>query len=253
MLRKLLLGVVPLIIVIAVAISSLSSFHEKATAQNRARTNELPAERFWAENWIQFSFAPNQNMADLELDVTPFELFVNTQIALMKSPMVLKSVVENPAISRLPNIQKQVNPMEWIASRLTVEGSQSNKKSEIYVVTYESTDQKEAEMIVNAVVDSYISYYQIGLMQQDQNLQKSLQETKTRHEAIVAKIYEQLPAPQAPADANSSMLLAQLDREIRTIDHISDMLTRLEISRAAKGRVKVLLKSETPQMIQLAR
>ena len=244
----------PLIIVIAVIIPSFCSLDEKATAQNRARVNELPPERFWAENWVQFSFAPNQNMADLELDVTPFDLFVNTQIALMKSPMVLKSVVENPAISRLPNIQKQVNPMDWIASRLTVEGSLSNKKSEIYIVTYESTDQKEAEMIVNAVVDSYISYYQISLMQQDQNLQKSLQETKTRHEAIIAKISEQLPGdPQAPVDANTSMLLAQLEREMRTVDHVSDMLTRLEITRGGKGRVKVLLKSETPQMIQLAK
>ncbi|MCL2305213.1 MAG: hypothetical protein FWC43_07710 [Planctomycetaceae bacterium] len=227
---------------------------QQATAQLRPNTVEA-LERHWAENWIQFSYLPGMGGYDSELDVSPFDIFVNTQIALMKSPMVLKSVVENPAISRLANIQKQADPIQWITSKLMIEGALSNaKKGEIYTVSFESIDPKEAEMIVNAVVDSYMSYYQIQQMQQEQTLQKSLSESKANHETLLYQLKQQLPNdfnPQAPLDVNSARILAQIDLELRAIDQISERLIRLEISRGTASRVRVLQRASSQHLVQV--
>ena len=224
-----------------------------ASAQLRPNSVEAP-DRHWAENWIQFSYSPGMGGFDSELDVTPFEIFVNTQIALMKSPMILKSVIETPAIARLPNIQRQADPIEWIASKLMIEGALSNtRKSEIYVISFESVDPKEAEMIVNAVVDSYMSYYQIQQMQQEQTLQKSLVESRTKHEALLLQLKQQLPQdfnPQLPPDINSARILTQIELELRAIDQISERLTRLEISRGTASRVRVLQRASAPLLRQ---
>ena len=215
----------------------------QATAQSQPNRAEQ-RERYWAESWLQFSFLPGMGGYDSEWEVTPFDIFVNTQIALLKSPMVLKSVVENPAIAQLPNIQKQVDPTQWIASKLTIEGAlSSSRKSEIYIVTFDSVDPKEAEMLVNAVVDSYMAYYQIQQMLQEQTLQKSLLESKTSHETALHQLKQQLPQdfnPQIPPDVDTARTLAQIERELRAIDQISERLVRLEISRGAAGRVRVL-------------
>ena len=229
---------------------------QQATAQsfsNGAPANNI--ERHWAENWIQFSYSPNVAQFDSEMDMAPFDIFVNTQIALMKSPMILKSVVENPAIARLPNIQKQVDPVRWIASKLTVEGALTNaKKSEIFIVTFDSIDSREAEMIVNAVVDSYLSYFQLQLMQREQALQKSLVESKMSHEAIFQQLKQQLPVdynPQTPPDVSTARILAQIERELRSIDHISERLIQLEISRGTASRVRVLQRAAPAQALQM--
>jgi len=225
-----------------------------ATAQLRPNNVES-LERHWAENWIQFSYSPGMGGYDSELEVTPFDLFVNTQIALMKSPMILKSVVENPAIARLPNIQKQVDPTQWIASKLMIEGALSNtKKSEIYIISFESLDPKEAEMLVNAVVDSYMSYYQIQQRQQEQTLQKSLIESKTNHEALLHQLKQQLPKdfnPQIPPDINTARILTQIEQELRAIDQISERLIRLEISRGTASRVRVLQRASAQHLVPI--
>ncbi|MGL6195222.1 MAG: hypothetical protein ACRC2T_10425 [Thermoguttaceae bacterium] len=238
--------------------SQFSHLHNSVTAQqsrgtNAASSEQLP-ERYWAENWIQFSFSPNRTMFETEMDTTPFELFVNTQIALMKSPMVLKTVVENPTISRLPSIQRTVDPMKWISSKLTVENSLgANKKSEIYVVSFDSIDPKEAEMIVNAVVDAYVSYYQINLMKQEQILCKSLLESKEQHEAVVRKLNTQLPQnldDQNALDAQTTILISQINREMRIIDQLTDRLTEIESTRGSASRVSILQRASSTQMQQ---
>ena len=229
---------------------------QQATAQSFSNSvSGSNVERHWAENWIQFSFSPSAALYESEMDMTPFDIFVNTQIALMKSPMILKSVVENPAIARLPNIQKQVDPIRWIAAKLTVEGALTNvKKSEIFIVTFDSVDSREAEMIVNAVVDSYLSYFQLQLMQQEQALQKSLIESKTSHEAIFQQLKQQLPKdfnPQIQPDISTTRILAQIERELRAIDHISERLIRLETSRGTASRVRVLQRAASQQSLQM--
>ena len=226
---------------------------QQATAQ--LRPNSVASESHWAENWIQFSYSPGMGGFDSELDVSPFDIFVNTQIALMKSPMILKSVVENPAITRLSSLQRQADPIQWITSKLIIEGALSNsRKSEIYTVSFESIDPKEAEMIVNAVVDSYMSYYQIQQMQQEQTLQKSLTESKTNHEALLHQLKQQLPGdfnPQVPSDINTVRILAQIEQELRAIDQISERLIRLEISRGTASRVRVLQRASSQHLVQI--
>lgn len=254
--RKIICLSISSLVVLGIACFFLNNALNKATAQSFAsRSSTTLKERFWAENWIQISFSPTPGMYDAELDMTPFEIYVNTQIALIKSPMVLQSVVENPTIARLPNIQKQVDPIQWISDQLKIEGALSaNRRGEIFIVSMNSTDPKEAELIVNAVVDSFISYSQIEMMQQDQILQKSLTEAKSRHEGAILELQKFIPGnlndPNAQ-NAQTALSLAQVEREMRALDHINDRLTRLEISRGCGARVRVLQRAKSQNRLQV--
>lgn len=207
------------------------------------------ANQHWAEVWLQISFSPAPGMIETEMDSTPFDLFVNTQISLMKSPMILKSVVENPVITRLPTIQKLTDPIQWIASRLKVENL-GGRQSEIFTVSMSSTDPQEAEMIVNAVVDSYISYYQIDLIQREQALYKTYTEAKARHEATVKKLKDQLPNEPSPEQTQTpdfALLIASVEQEVRMIEDMNERIARLGLTQGSISRVRILQKASSPQ------
>lgn len=245
-----------LILAVCVLGYTFSRVPEQAAAQMRANDHgplsqdKRPIERFWVENWIQFSFAPSVGHYEMDLDATPYDLFVNTQIALIKSPMVLEPVVRTPSIAQLPNLQTQVNPAAWIASKLSVENAlSSGRRSEIYIVTFESTNPQEAEMILNAVVDSYLRYYRLLMSQQEQAIQKTLAQEKTKCEkniqSLQAALDERLKSPntELPPDMETADIAARLDRENRTLDQLNDRSLQLEIAQAATNRVRLLHRS----------
>lgn len=238
-----------LIVAICVFGYPFSSPSNRAAAQTQGNGQ---SERFWAENWLQFSFSPSLGHYDLELDATPFDLFVNTQIALMKSPMVLESVAKNPAIAQLPNVRTQVNPASWIASKLTVEGALSNtKRSEIFIVSFDSSSPHEAEMVVNAVVDAYLRYYRLLTSQQEQTMQKTLVNEKEICEKNIQLLQTSLDAlikinpPDAPADVDTANIITRLERENRTLESLNAQLLRLKIAQTAPSRVRLLHRTNT--------
>lgn len=236
-----------LLIVFCVLGYTFSPTSLEATAQMQPQPY---SERFWAENWIQFSFSPSSGHFDSDLDTTPFDLFVNTQIALIKSPMVLEAVVKNPSIAQLPNLRTQVNPAAWIASKLAVEGALTGgRRSEIYVVSFDSPNPQEAEMIVNAVVDSYLRYYRLLTSQQEQTLQKTLANEKANREKNIQSLQSALgerlknQTPNTPSDVETANLVAKLDRENRTLEVLNDQLLRIGIAQTTSSRVRLLYRT----------
>ncbi len=111
--------------------------------------------------------------------------FAQTQMELMRSPLVLGPVVSQPEIARLTELKNREAPIEWLARKVKVAPV---GQSELYRVTFESKDPEAAAKIVNAVVDVYFSMRSRSDSETKQRVIELLEEERDRR----AKEVEQL-------------------------------------------------------------
>ena len=92
-------------------------------------------------------------------DRTRFDIYRNTQAQLLQCGIVLRAALKNPAVAKLPSVQRQMaagDAKEWLAERLKVTFPGD---AEIMKVSIRSDDRKEAVTLVNAVVDGYMAAF----------------------------------------------------------------------------------------------
>lgn len=82
-----------------------------------------------------------------------YELFRNTQAALIKSPLVLREALEMPGIGELSLIREQHDPQKWLAEHLNVV---CPKDQELIKIEFPGKDIQQAATIVNAVKSAYL-------------------------------------------------------------------------------------------------
>lgn len=81
-----------------------------------------------------------------------------TQIALIRSRLVLNAALRNPEVNALPAIQQQVakgaDELDWLAKNLQVDFPEG---PEIIRIALSYEDGEQAKILVNAVKDAYLS------------------------------------------------------------------------------------------------
>ncbi len=109
--------------------------------------------RYQAEAWLTIEnhrpFIAFPGMGD--------QKFSRTQVELIRSPVVLGEVVKRPEIAMLTEIKAQETPVEWLEEQVHVEAVND---SEIYRIEYEGPNPTAAQLIVNAVMDTYVKFQQ---------------------------------------------------------------------------------------------
>jgi len=84
-----------------------------------------------------------------------FEIFQQTQLALLKSQFVLQSALSKPEISQLDAVVKEPDPVLWLVEELRVSYP---GEGEILEVRYDGEEKpEEMEKIVDAVIAAYDS------------------------------------------------------------------------------------------------
>ena len=120
---------------------------------------------------ILFAFFPRTYTATAWIQVAPtkpyyifaesqqrdYKSYVNTQFALLRSPLVIDKALENPAVARLPEVARQKDRVGWIAKNLKL---QSQQCSEMITVSFTAYSPEAAEEIVNSVVNAFFAYYE---------------------------------------------------------------------------------------------
>lgn len=81
------------------------------------------------------------------------ERYVQTQIELLRGPVVLSPVLARPEIASLPEIKKAIDPLEHLQKNLTVH---QIGKSELYEVSYVAPSASNASAVANSVVAQYL-------------------------------------------------------------------------------------------------
>ncbi len=82
------------------------------------------------------------------------EEFTETQIELLRSPLVLEQLMTKPEIAEIPEVLEQENPTAWLASALRVD---QVSNSELYNVFLDAKSPESSSMLVNAILDEYFA------------------------------------------------------------------------------------------------
>jgi capsular polysaccharide biosynthesis protein len=88
------------------------------------------------------------------VDRERFEVYKATQQAKLTSGVVLKAALSKPEVAKLPVLRER-DPAEWLAKRLSI--SFPGRAEVMTVSLTTSNNPQEAQRLVKAVVDAYIS------------------------------------------------------------------------------------------------
>lgn len=125
---------------------------------------------YQAKSWIRIE--PNNSLfPQSRFSVT------QTQLQLIRTPMVLEEVIQDRNVARMPRIRNSQDPMPWLASRIGVVNVGS---SNVFNVTFTNEDPKAAADIANAVTHAYYKLNQQENESRQKNLLLALEEERDR-------------------------------------------------------------------------
>jgi uncharacterized protein involved in exopolysaccharide biosynthesis len=151
-----------------------------------------------ATAFIWFTFRPQYRaVAWLQIQEVPTHLaypsqdnprrFVQNQIELLRSSLVLSPVVAHPEIAALPDVQAQEDAVAFLAGGLRVVNVGD---SELFEVAYLNPDGPAAAKIVNAVVDSYLRLRNEHDARRNERMLELLDEEKQLRQTEVSRLRE---------------------------------------------------------------
>jgi len=158
--------------------------------------------------------------------------FFQTQIELIRSPMVVGAVLKRPEIAHLPELESQPDPTAWLAKHIKVTPV---GESELFRIVFAGPEPKNAASLVNAVTEAYFRLRDqsdgernrkvIELLEQEQNrrqrevqrLRENLRELNrqvTGSDVFPAKPAAETTAKRPLADLQGRLVAAQVDRVV---------------------------------------
>lgn len=86
-------------------------------------------------------------------NVKSFEVFRQTQMRLVRGPLVLQAALRKPGIAEIEMLRDKPSPMEWLEAKLDV----SSPASEFIRVSLSGADPQQLASVVNAVADAFVA------------------------------------------------------------------------------------------------
>ncbi|MGE0759545.1 MAG: hypothetical protein AB7O38_21180, partial [Pirellulaceae bacterium] len=105
------------------------------------------------------------------------EEFVETQIELMTSDMVLGPVLQAKVIANMPEIQAQNNAADWVKGQVRVARV---GRSELYDVSFDGPNPANAAEIVNAII---AAYFEVRRHSDEQATQRMIDLLRDEHQS----------------------------------------------------------------------
>jgi len=171
--------------------------------------------------------------------------FVNTQIVLMRSPAVLDKVLETPDIARLPMVLKQRDRRTWLTKKLRIE-RQGN--SEIVTVSIVTNVEDASEKIVNAVVDTYLTFVQDTARYQELHTIANLQSEKRSLISHAQQLQESIRNKTVEASRRSKSKTGGI---VTGLEHTESLRREIVVADVALTIMKAERKAIFERMEQL--
>jgi polysaccharide biosynthesis transport protein len=115
--------------------------------------------------------------------------YIQTQVQLIKSDVVLSAAVANPLVSDLPSIKESDDPKTDLRKKLSVDIVQD---AYLIRVSLESKNQHEVAAIVNAVVEAYRAQNEQYAQSANKRLRDSLENEEQSLKKKIGEIQEKL-------------------------------------------------------------
>ncbi|UCC22049.1 MAG: polysaccharide biosynthesis tyrosine autokinase [Planctomycetota bacterium] len=183
----------------------------------------------------------------LESAMTQSKNYLYTQAELLKSTPVLAPVLQKPEVKRMKVFQKVDDPVVFLKKKgLDVSVS---KKSDIITISSDSPEPTEAAELVNAVVDSYVTYHSTHQRGTAADVLRILQKEKTKREAeLAAKAdamarFRQENAVSITENLDGDILLERLNRlQLQLADLSRQVTDEHPAVKAAKDKIEQIKK-----------
>lgn len=85
-----------------------------------------------------------------------YEMYVNTQMALMAGDNILNNVLQDPSIRVLPVLARESDPVEYLKRKIQV--VRVGRNSELVRISFRSVSRDDAKAIVKRLVEQYLEY-----------------------------------------------------------------------------------------------
>jgi polysaccharide biosynthesis transport protein len=158
------------------------------------------------------------------------KLFVQTQRELIHSPLVIGPVVSRPEIARIPEVEKQSDPITWLGRQVTV---LAVGESELFRVVYRSPNAGNAARVVNAVIDSYFNLRDQDDTEKVRRVIELLDQERERRAGEVSRLREDVRAlAKRTPGAESGSITAEPDaNKLRPLTEIQTRIITTEVEQ----------------------
>ena len=134
---------------------------------------------------VQPSFlADGRQLGEIE-----YNRFVNTQLELLRLPMVLDRALENADVARLPIVLEQQDKRGWLTKAIQARHAENTELVYVSIVT---NSAEASEKIVNAVVDAYLNFINDVARLTNNNLLSSLRIEERRQRQFAQTFQESI-------------------------------------------------------------
>jgi polysaccharide biosynthesis transport protein len=127
---------------------------------------------------LKIEVQPRTILPGIQEDRDSSRSFVNTQIVLLRHPVVLGPVVAEPEIAAMPEITAQPDPVKWLSKQISV---RAEGDSELYDVAYAAGDPKAAAKVVNTLLKEYFRQNGQEYARRNEKVIEILKEERKNH------------------------------------------------------------------------
>lgn len=176
--------------------------------------------------------------------------FVETQLELIRDPLVLGPAVSQEEVSRLPEFRENISPIEWLSKEIRV---RPVGRSNLYEVSIQGTQSESVARIVNAIVDAYFALRVQEDAKQVESILTLLDGEKKRRQSEVERLRSDVRELTLQATPNDPSVAvpdpdSTLNRSLLT-DLESRLITAEMEQEILAARIKLLEKlTSEPQL-----
>jgi capsular exopolysaccharide synthesis family protein len=156
--------------------------------------------------------------------------YVQTQLELMRDPVVLERVLSKPEIASIPELALSADRVETLRKNLSV---LPRRGSELYNISYTSPIPTQAATVVNAVADEYMEYHRNDDSQRTQRVIDLLEEERRRRAIEVERLRRRVVwlTVEATGKDPFSGSLTDPKRAANPIGSVVQSLTEMDLQR----------------------
>lgn len=179
-------------------------------------------------------------------DVSPFVAFsahdktgdsdryVQTQLELLRSPVVLNPVLGRAEIANMAELRGQIDRVTYLRSHLSVK---QVGRSELYDISYKSPSAQDAANVVNAVAAEYINLQEDDEFKRSQRVIEILEEERHQRGLGVERLRQQvvdLAKEVTGRDPFGGNEVVDANRALNPVGALFQSLTEVEVDREVR-------------------
>lgn len=158
--------------------------------------------------------------------------FVNNQVQLIRSPVVLRKVVARPEIAKLPETANEQDLVSWLSNRLTVT---SFNNSELFRIRVTASSQPVATLLVDAIHQEFFAVHTFESKDRAQKILSALSAEKNHQHEEIRQLEDRLRTlVQTQSKTNNTVLKSTGESVVDVgpiLSGLQSQLTNTEIDR----------------------